>query len=175
MLPDVPTSGLVVLVPEAERVVGPLRRRWDANAAWGVGAHVTVLYPFLPPSAIDTTVLATLRDLFAGVPGFGYTFARTAWLDDRVLWLAPDEDRPFRELTRLVHTAFPSYPPFGGAFPDPVPHLTVGHEAPAEELRAAETQLAGFPPVRGRARGVTLLVQPDPQRPVQVRAEFALG
>ena len=31
-----PNSGLVVLVPEAEPVVGHLRDRWDANAGYGV-------------------------------------------------------------------------------------------------------------------------------------------
>lgn len=175
MLSEVPTSGLVVLVPEAEPVVGHLRDRWDANAGDGVAAHVTVLFPFVPPAAVDDTVLRRLRDLFASVPAFPYAFARTAWFDDRVLWLAPDDDRPFRELTALVHRAFPAYPPFGGVYADPVPHLTVGHEAPVEELRAAEAELVGFPPVHGRARSVTLLAQPDPARPVEVRAEFPLG
>ena len=42
VLPDVPNSRLVVLVPEAEPVVGHLRDRWDANAGDGVAAPVTV-------------------------------------------------------------------------------------------------------------------------------------
>lgn len=175
MLADVPTSGLVVLVPEAEPVVGPLRDRWDANARYGVAAHVTVLFPFLPPAAIDETARRRLRRLFAAVPAFPYRFARTAWFDDRVLWLAPDDDRPFRQLTALVHAEFPAFPPFGGLFADPVPHLTVGHEAPAEDLRAAESALSGFAPVHGWTRQVTWLVQPDPARPVQVLEQFGLG
>lgn len=140
-----------------------------------MAAHVTVLFPFVPPSAVDATVLRTLRDLFAGVHAYSYAFERTAWFDDQVLWLAPSDDRGFRRLTSLVHAAFPAYPPFGGVFADPVPHLTVGHEAPVEELRAAEAELAGSPPVRGQARAVTLLVQPDPQRPAQVQEQFPLG
>ena len=44
VLPDVPNSRLVVLVPEAEPVVGHLRDRWDANAGDGVAAHVTVVH-----------------------------------------------------------------------------------------------------------------------------------
>ena len=136
---------------------------------------MTVLFPFAHPDTIDSGVVDTLRNLFSRVPAFSYAFERTAWFDDQVLWLAPTDDRPFRELTRLVHAAFPDFPPFGGAFPDSVPHLTVGHEAPLDELRAAEAELADLTPVRGRASTVTLLVQPDPDRPVQVREEFRLG
>jgi len=136
---------------------------------------VTVLFPFAHPDTIDSGVLDTLRNLFSRVPAFSYAFERTAWFDDQVLWLAPTDDRPFRGLTRLVHAAFPNFPPFGGAFPDSVPHLTVGHEAPLDQLRAAEAELADLTPVRGRASTVTMLVQPDPDRPVQVREEFPLG
>ena len=116
--------------PEAEPAVGHLRHRLDPNAAAGVAAHVTVLFPFAHPDTIDSGVVDTLRNLFSRVPAFSYAFERTAWFDDQVLWLAPTDDRPFRQLTRLVHAAFPDFPPFGGAFPESVPHLTVGHEAP---------------------------------------------
>jgi len=174
VLPEAPHSGLVVLVPEAEPLVGQLRERLDPNAAVGVAAHVTVLFPFMAPELIDDAVLARLGAVFAGVPSFPYAFERTAWFDQLVLWLAPADDRPFRLLTRLVHEAFPDYPPFQGAFADPIPHLTVGHEAPLESLRAAETELADLTPIRGHASMVTLLEQPVPGQPVSVREVFAL-
>lgn len=175
MLPDKPNSGLVVLIPEAEPAIGHLRDRLDPNAPYGVAAHVTVLFPFLPPDAIDSGVLDRLGELFAGVPSFSYAFERTDWFEQDVLWLAPTDDRPFRHLTRLVHRAFPDYPPFEGAFADPIPHLTVGHESPIEALRAAEDELAGLAPVTGRASRVTLLVQPVPGQPLHVRTTFPLG
>ena len=175
MLPDTPSSGLVVLVPEAEPVVAQLRRRLDPSAALGVAAHVTVLFPFAAPDTIDSGVVHRLRDLFSRVPAFPYTFDRTAWFGDQVLWLAPTDDRPFRELTRLVHAAFPAYPPFGGAFPDPVPHLTVGNESPVDRLRAADSELAEMRPLHGRATSVTLLVQSDPGCSFRVHESFALG
>lgn len=173
--PVKPNSGLVVLVPEAEPTVGHLRGRLDPNAAVGVAAHVTVLFPFVPPAIIDDTLLERLRVLFEGVPSFSYGFDRTAWFDDLVLWLAPTDDRPFRRLTRLVHEAFPDYPPFDGAFADPIPHLTVGHEAPVESLQAAEAELGDMAPIHGHASAVTLLVQPDPGGPLSVRETFPLG
>lgn len=39
-------------VPEAEACVGELRARHDPSCALGVQAHITVLYPFMAPSAI---------------------------------------------------------------------------------------------------------------------------
>jgi hypothetical protein len=41
-------SALVVLVPEAEPLVGPFRERYDPSASAGMPAHITINYPFLP-------------------------------------------------------------------------------------------------------------------------------
>ena len=51
-------SAVIVAIPEAEAAVAALRLRLDPAAAWGVPAHVTVLYPFLPPDEIDGRALA---------------------------------------------------------------------------------------------------------------------
>ena len=64
-------SALLVAVPEAEPAVAEHRARLDSSARDGVPAHLTVLYPFLPPASIDRAVLASLRGLFAGFAPFG--------------------------------------------------------------------------------------------------------
>jgi hypothetical protein len=61
-------TALIVPIPEAEEAVGPFRASLDRAASWGVPAHVTVLYPFLPPQQIDQQVLAVLRETIAGIP-----------------------------------------------------------------------------------------------------------
>jgi hypothetical protein len=71
-------SALLLLVPAAEPVVGEHRARFDASARDGVPAHLTVLYPFLPPALIDDTVLASLIALFAGYPAFGSRWTGSA-------------------------------------------------------------------------------------------------
>ncbi len=76
--------------------MGRHRRRLDRAAGWGVPAHVTVLYPFLPPQALSGQVLATLSAVIASVRAFECTFATTAWFDQEVLWLAPEPEQPFR-------------------------------------------------------------------------------
>lgn len=60
-----------------------------------------------------------------------------------MLWLAPEPAAPFAALTAAVHAAFPQYPPFGGAFAEVIPHLTVGDrpEGGPRALRAAEAEV----------------------------------
>ena len=49
-------SALLVSVPAAEPAVSAHRSRLDPGAPLGVPAHITVLYPFLPPAAIGDDV-----------------------------------------------------------------------------------------------------------------------
>jgi 2'-5' RNA ligase len=172
---DRPLTGLVVVVPEAEPVVGPHRLRLDESAPLGAPAHVTVLFPFVPPAEVDQEVLQRVSAVVRAVPTFGYAFSRTAWFDDAVLWLAPDDPRPFRELTERITAAFPQHLPFEGQFPDVVPHLTVGHRHPHALLAAAERAVAPRLPVRGRAGEVVLLAQTESGGRWFRRAGFPLG
>jgi len=72
--PEVTHSAVLVPVPEAERVVSHHRARLDAAAAAGVPAHVTVLYPFVPPSAITAGTVAALAQAVASVAAFTCRF-----------------------------------------------------------------------------------------------------
>jgi hypothetical protein len=143
---------VLVPVPEAEPVIGPHRARLDRAAAWGVPAHVTVLYPFVPPALITSTTLRALAAAVRSVGAFDCAFGRLCWFGEQVLWLAPRPSAPFQALTSAVMAAFPAYPPFGGAFAEVVPHLTIG-DRPAggvAELRAARSAVQPQLPVRAR-------------------------
>jgi hypothetical protein len=156
---EVALSAVLVRVPEAERVVSRLRARLDPAAAAGVPAHVTVLYPFVAPSAITAGTVAALAEAVASVAAFECRFADTAWFGQDVLWLAPRPEEPFRALTRAACAAFPGYLPYGGAFDDVIPHLTVG-DRPAggvTDLRAAEAELRPRLPVAARVSRVWLM------------------
>lgn len=119
-------TAVLVPVPEAERVVSPHRSRLDGAAALGVPAHVTVLFPFVPPPSITPGVVDALAAAVATVSAFGCEFRATSWFGEDVLYLPPRPDEPFRALTRAVCAAFPGYLPYGGAFADTIPHLTIG-------------------------------------------------
>lgn len=175
MSEEVPQSGLVVLVPEAEPAVAEHRLALDANARLGVPAHVTILFPFVPPRLIELADLERLRELFAGLEAFDYVFGRTAWFDQNVLWLAPEDPEPFRELTVRVHRTFPAYPPFEGEFEEVVPHLTVGYGMDLTHLLAAERAVTEHLPIAGRATEVVLLTQSDGARAWTRTAVFPLG
>jgi 2'-5' RNA ligase superfamily len=145
-------SAVLVLVPEAEPVVGRHRAVLDGAAAQGMPAHVTVLYPFVAAAAITEETLRAVADAVGSVAAFDCVFGRTAWFGDQVLWLAPDPDGPFRELTSAVLAAFPGYLPYDGAFPDVIPHLTIGEQPPGgpAALRAAEADVLPALPVTTR-------------------------
>jgi len=152
-------SGLIVTVPQAEPAVSAWRSQLDPMAALGVPAHLTVLFPFVPPAGIDEATRTTLRELLSSVTTFDFSLVATRWFADTVVWLAPDPDAPFRVLTQAVADAFPAYPPYGGQFPDPVPHLTIADRGPPEAMHAAEQQLQRALPIRSIARSVTLLTE----------------
>jgi 2'-5' RNA ligase len=142
-------SAIVVPVPEAEPAVGRHRARLDRAAAQGVPAHVTVLYPFVAPHAITEAAANLLASAVGSVAAFDCSFRRTGWFEERVLWLAPEPDGPFRALTEAVMAAFPGYLPYDGAFSDVVPHLTIGDQ-PDGDLRAAEADVLRALPVSAR-------------------------
>jgi 2'-5' RNA ligase len=168
-------SGLVVVVPEAEPLVHAHRQRLDANAALGIPAHVTVLFPFVAPDELDGPVRDRVARVVGAVPAFEHRFTRTDWFGDEVLWLAPADPAPFAELTRRVHAEFPDHAPFGGAFTEVVPHLTIGHGHPRLALEAAERAVQAGLPVTGTATEVALFVRQGPGESWTLDGRFPLG
>ena len=155
-------SGLVIEVIEAKSAVAAWRERLDPQAALGVPAHITILFPFAAPDRLDASLIATLRRLIADVPSFGFQLARTAWFGDTTLWLAPEPAAPFQRLTELLSGAFPAYPPYAGQFAEVVPHLTIGDHGTRQQFVDAEHDLHRHLPISCAARAVSLLVErPD--------------
>lgn len=166
------STGLVVPVMEAERLVAPWSGRLPA-AARALPPHVTVLWPFLPVDAADHRAERRLEDLLAGVPGFSFALSRVAELADAAV-LLPEPAAPFRALTRLIWDEWPECPPYGGAFDDIAPHVTVLVDPTARERRAAEEALLPRLPLPCRATEV-LLVEETPAGPLRERRRFRLG
>src|SRR5262245_733557 len=118
-------SALVVLVPEAEPLVKSFRDRYDPSAAAGVPAHITLLYPFKHPDEVDHAELEDLRHLFRRFAPFRFSLAPIRRFPDAILYLAPEPDEPFRQLALAIWDQYPETPPYGGKWPDIVPHLSV--------------------------------------------------
>lgn len=169
-------TALIVPIPEAQPVVAEHRDRLDRSAAWGVPAHVTVLFPFLPPAAVDERAHAALARIAAGVPAFFLHFARLAWFGERVLWLAPDPPGPFLALTAAITARFPAAQPYAGQFAEVVPHLTIGHDQPVAELAAAGRAVERHLPIRARATTMRLIAgRSEPGAAWSSLADFPLG
>ena len=110
-----------------------LRRRSVADAAEGVPAHLTLLYPFVQTSSLDVVVRRTIAAVAARHAPFDYRLDRAArWPDTIYVAVAPVE--PFIALQTDLARAFPDYPiygePPGFAF---VPHVTIAEGSSVED------------------------------------------
>jgi 2'-5' RNA ligase len=154
-----PRSGVVIVIPEAEARFGALRRRFDPQARLGLPAHVTILFPFMPPALVHAPVLRRLELLFQRCSPFHCVFARVERFPSTA-WLAPSHAAPFVDLTNAVAREFPQYPPYGGVHATVVPHLTIADgdagaaDSAERELRA---DLERHGPVSGHCDSVQLL------------------
>jgi 2'-5' RNA ligase len=139
-------SALAVNVPEAEQYVGALRQRFDPAAKLGVPAHITVLYPFVPPERIIGSVVRKVRDILSSFEAFEFSLTRIVRFPT-ALYLAPEPAQPFIGLTEALVRAFPEYPPYGGQYDSIVPHLTVAQGSDAEHHMAEAELVAALPRV----------------------------
>jgi len=150
------SSGLVLLIPELAPVIDDLRARHDPAARQGMPAHVTVLYPFMPPVRLGRSRRRRLAEVIGGFSAMELTFARIGRFPE-VLWLAPEPAEPVMALVRAITAAFPDYPPYGGQFDTVVPHVTVAH-GEGLDLGALEPELRAriAQPVTCRVNSVRL-------------------
>jgi len=148
-------AALIARIPEAEPAVFSWRARFDPAASFGVPAHVTVLYPFMPRWMIDGTVLDALTGVFASWEPFESEFAQVEQLPG-VIWLRTEPNRAFRALTGAVWKRWPEYPPYEGRFDDLIPHLTIA-AGDGEAAKEIMTSVTAHLPIRSRVAIVELI------------------
>jgi len=174
-------SALLVPLPELEGALGPYRRL-DPAAGFGVPPHVTLLLPFVPIDRLRPDDRTALGELFGSVRAFDCRFEQLSWFGDDVLWLVPEPKAVFVELTTRIWQRFPDNPPYGGAFAEIVPHLTIGDgsaaaggRVTAAELREAEAGVSRLLPLRATADRALLMAGRREPNGWRVIEEFALG
>jgi hypothetical protein len=169
-------SALVVLVPEAEVIVKPFRNKYDHSAVNGCPAHVGVLYPFKRPDEITKTDYDNLSRCVAPFKPCHFSLAVTRRFPG-VLYFAPKPDGPFRRLTFAIWDCYPETPPYGGRYPDVVPHLTVANQLAEDQLDGITAELneasEGRLPIAAVASEIALLDTRSGRW--QVRAMLKLG
>ena len=150
----------MIRVPEAEPLVGEWRRRFDPSAALGIPAHITVVYPFVPVEEMDAGVQAELRGLFAEVASCRFELSAPARFPS-VLYLKPEPDAALRAIIEGVVGRFPEHPPYGGAFDDLMPHITVAQSGDEDLLARVESELPRGLPVEVDVAEAVLMTERD--------------
>ena len=166
-------SAVIVAVPQAP----PAVERWleataGAKPSHGVPPHVTILFPFVPAAVVDRELVDELRALAGRFEPFAFELRELRrW--PGVLYLAPEPDAPFVELTEAFVAEYPEHPPYGGEHETIVPHLTVA-QGEEEALTAAAADVRPSLPLRARARELLFLAERE--RDVwQAAARISLG
>src|ERR687886_135842 len=145
--------GALVLLLEEPRLA-ELRARFDpVGTAAGIPLHITLLFPFGREEDGVAELLARWSPL-------SFSLTRVTEFPG-VLWLAPEPDDELRARILELYARFPEWPPYGGEFPEPTPHATVG-KVPAGESQeevAAAVRAAAEPllPVRFELHEAALL------------------
>jgi hypothetical protein len=166
---------LLVPVPEVEPVVRSWRGRFDPAAGYGVPAHITLLYPFLPPDLIDAGVMGRLRTLFGRAQPFAFSLVEPRRFGEKVLYLAPSPDEPFRRLTTSLVEEFPECPAYAGAFDGVVPHLTIVDGAGVDILEEVQGSVISSLPVASIAAEAWLMTGRAEAGAWTLTERFALG
>jgi 2'-5' RNA ligase len=147
----------------------------EFNGGQGLPPHITVLFPFLPGDQITGAVLDRLAAVCAEHQPFDFSLDSTGWFDDRVLFLSPDPADPFVDLVRDLMREFPECKPYGGAFTDIRPHLTIGEDRPRASLRRAEVRVRRQLPIDATAAQLWLLASHEAGEGWSVAHSITLG
>jgi 2'-5' RNA ligase len=137
-------TALVIPVPAAEGLCE------ESAHEEGMPAHITLLHPFLRSRRIGQKTERELESVLANVPAFDFTLSEVRSFP-KVIYLAPEPAAPFVKLVESVVARWPEHQPYGGAFDEIVPHVTIAYRDDAPE------GLAERLPVGARADEVWLM------------------
>jgi 2'-5' RNA ligase len=156
-----PPSERTAVVVRAQLPAGleRLRRRHATDAADGMFAHATMLWPFVAPERLERSVreeLARVAQAHAPIP---YRLTRVARWPDTV-YVAVDPEAPFVRLQAALEAAFPGFPVYGPNRPfEFIPHVTIAEGAAVDDPRVlAEARRIPLPR-RDRAAAIEVIAR----------------
>lgn len=156
-----------------------IRLRETRDGPAGVPGHVTLLYPFVTPGLIDSSVLAAVGRVIGTASAFDVRFREVRhWepgegASEGVVWLEPEPSAPFNELTHALFAAFPVYAPYGGMHDETIAHVSLA-AIDRRHQDAVETEARRWLPFRRRVGTATLIVEGVDGR-WRTRRRFLLG
>lgn len=147
-------SVLLIPVAELEPIVRPrLERRATGYLhvdSTHISAHITLLGPFVNLEQVDQVLIRHLKRFFSGVLPLAFTLRTLRSFPDGTAYLTPEPEAPFRALTQALWQAYPDFSPYGGAFDDVVPHLSLDDQSNEPAMSALACQLVPLLPLEVR-------------------------
>jgi len=139
-------------------------------------AHITLLYPFYSPSELTEEQIGAARRCLAVFPSVAYRLTEARRFP-RLLYLACEPDDPFRQMTLALWRRFPDRPPYGGAHPEIVPHLSVAQSEDDAQAATTAAEFARFAqdwlPLIARANEAALMDDASGRWKLRARFPFA--
>lgn len=162
-------TGIVIPIPSWDGFV----RRWrpivDAEPPVGIPAHITLLYPFVPPDAVAIEI-PKLEQVARTTAPFDFELREVGWFDDEVVYVSVEPEAVFSRLTSRLVEVWPDCLPYGGAHEPPTPHLTIGVGGARSRMRRVADAASSRLPDRCRAEELAVMVgRPSPPVWTQTR------
>lgn len=161
------TTTIVAPTPFVGGHVERIRQANDWSAQLGVPAHVTLLGPFLEPSALDETVVRRLEHVFGRHAAFATSFTRVVRVGN-VACLLPDDPRPFEHLHEALRQQWPQFPRRS------LHQITVARDIVGREFDRLAAELAPLLPLSGSIHQAVLFAA-DGEGPARPLDRFDLG
>ena len=147
----------LIIAVRLPAVLAGLRRRSVPDAASGLPAHATLLYPFAAADALDAGVRARLERVISRHAAFSFRLAGLGrW--PGVLYASVEPEDPFRSLYADLLCAFPQFPSAGGRF-EFVTHVTIAVDPAASAPETASDPAWRILPTVQRASRADLIVR----------------
>ncbi|MET8682849.1 2'-5' RNA ligase family protein [Streptomyces sp. NPDC004732] len=154
-MPQPGTTAVVIVLPDATPLLDAARRIDPALVRPGLPAHVSLLYPFVPESALTDQDEEGVRSLAARFPAADLLLEEVVTAPGFVAVAVPG----LQAIVDAFHAQWPELRPYNGRFgARPAAHVTVAM-GPDDPTAAAHvrTAIGSLLPLRTRATAVQLV------------------
>jgi 2'-5' RNA ligase len=157
--PELRTAVTLLLADQAPDLAKAHDELYPERVDEHLPLSITLLYPFVPVSALSDAHLERLREFFAARRPFTIEIRRVRQWEDGDVYGVPEPDEELRDLMRALWARFSEFPPYGVPGNDPPPHASLTRDEPADpvaHLARVEKRLEGLLPARFEIAEVTL-------------------
>lgn len=121
-------SVICVLVPTANKILSIVKKYKKSVELplEGIPPHITLQFPWIPPTKITEKDLKDLEKMFTSFKPFKFKL-EIGWFGEEVLILKPVISDKFIKITEKIVSTWPEYPYYSGEYSKIEPHLTIAN------------------------------------------------